>query len=72
MTRNYNTSVELTDKARRELRSALYEEIGNHAEVFREEDLNKMGSFLLHALAISHKIKFRELKEKRALESRDE
>ena len=59
-------SVTLTNKARNELRSALYQEIGKYAKAFTDKDLDKFGSFLLHSLAISHKIKLRESKEKKA------
>lgn len=57
--------IKLSDKALRNLKEALYQEIGSYAKDFKEEDLHRLGSFVLKVVALSSKIKLKQLKEKR-------
>lgn len=68
MSKNIPKHIRLSDKALRELKEALYQEIGSHAKDFKEKDLHRLGSFVLKVVALSSKIKFRQLKEERRIE----
>ena len=57
--------IKLSDKALRELKEALYQEIGVYAKEYKEEDLHRLGSFVLKVIALSSKIHFEKSQEKK-------
>ncbi len=57
--------IKLSPKALAELKEALYQEIGDYANQYNEEDLHRFGSFILKVIAISSKLKLEQLKEER-------
>lgn len=63
MSKNTPKHIKLSDKALSELKEALYQEIGIYAKGFKERDLHRLGSFVLKVIALSSKIKLKQLKE---------
>lgn len=61
--------ITLSDKAHRELKEALYQEIGMYAKAYKDEDLHRLGSFVLKVIALSSKIHFEKLQEKHKKEA---
>lgn len=57
--------IKLSPKALSDLKEALYQEIGNYASEYSEEDLHRLGSFVLKVVAISSKLKLGQLKKER-------
>jgi len=65
--KDYNKTIQLSDSALLELKEALYLEIGDTATEFTKEHLNSFGNFILTVVAISYKMKAREMKKKNEL-----
>lgn len=61
--------IKLSDKALREFKEALYQEIGVYAKDFKEEELHRLGSFVLKVIALSSKIKLQQLKAQKRMEN---
>ena len=61
--------IKLSDKALRELKEALYQEIGIYAKQFKDDELHRLGSFVLKVIALSSKIKLEQLRDKRRIEN---
>lgn len=55
----------LPTKALTELKEALYQEIGVYAENYTEEELHRLGSFVLKVVVLSSKIRLKRLREQR-------
>ena len=61
--------IKLSNKALREFKEALYQEIGVYAKDFKEEELHRLGSFVLKVIALSSKIKLQQLKAQKCTEN---
>ncbi len=57
--------IKLSPKALSNLKEALYQEIGDYAKEYDEEDLHRLGSFVLKVVAISSKLKLEQLRKER-------
>lgn len=58
MNHNHDT-LEIPQKALNELKELLFLEMGENAKLYNENDLKKLGTFLLNLLALSYKYRLR-------------
>jgi hypothetical protein len=55
----------IPEKALREFKEALYQEIGEYANEYTETELRFLGNFVLKTVMISSKVRLKMLREKR-------
>lgn len=63
MNHELRPDVQFSDKAIRDLKEALYKDIGLAADTYTLDDLQKLGNFLLHVTALHLEIKLREKRQ---------
>lgn len=55
----------IPEKALKELKEALFQEIGVYADKYTEKELRALGNFVLTVVSLSMKIRLRKLREER-------